>query len=343
MKAGKREAEAYFARPDPRRAGVLLYGPDGMRVALRRQQVIAALIGPKGEEEMRLTRLSAAELRSEPALLLEAMRAIGFFPGLRVIHIEGAGEGTAAALEAALGDWREGDALLVVSAGALKAGSKLRKLFEGHRNALAIGLYDDPPSRAELERAIAAAGLTSLAPDAFEALAGLAATLGPGDFAQTLEKIALYKLGDDTPLTPEDIALSAPAGSDVAMDDLLNAVAGGDSGRIGPLLARMEAQGTNATTLCIGAARHFRQLYTLASATGGIGAALQRMRPPVFGARRENFERQLRLWSPERLEAALCELTDTDLALRSAGQTAPAMAVVSRTLIRLATMARARR
>ena len=39
-----------------------------------------------------------------------------------------------------------------------------------------------------------------------------------------------------------------------------------------------------------------------------------------------------------RLEAAVTVLTDTDLALRSAGRTAPAMALVERALIRLAMM-----
>jgi DNA polymerase-3 subunit delta len=63
------------------------------------------------------------------------------------------------------------------------------------------------------------------------------------------------------------------------------------------------------------------------------------MRPPVFGPRRDRMIRQAQLWRAERLEIALGMLTDTDLQLRSAGQRAPAMAVVERSLVRLAMMA----
>ena len=55
MKMSAREANRYFGKPEPDRTGVLIFGPDAMRVALKRQELIAALIGPQGEEEMRVT------------------------------------------------------------------------------------------------------------------------------------------------------------------------------------------------------------------------------------------------------------------------------------------------
>ena len=39
------EAARYCAKPDPARAGLLIFGADPMRVALKRQEAIAALIG----------------------------------------------------------------------------------------------------------------------------------------------------------------------------------------------------------------------------------------------------------------------------------------------------------
>jgi DNA polymerase-3 subunit delta len=50
--------------------------------------------------------------------------------------------------------------------------------------------------------------------------------------------------------------------------------------------------------------------------------------------------RQAQGWGPWKLEQALTILTDTDLQLRSAGQSAPAMAVVERALLRLSMLAR---
>ena len=90
MKLSGATAAAYFAKPDPTAAGLLIFGADAMRVALRRQEVIAALIGPEGEAEMRLSRLPAADVRKDPALLQDAIKAQGFFPGPRVAFLEDA-------------------------------------------------------------------------------------------------------------------------------------------------------------------------------------------------------------------------------------------------------------
>ena len=90
MKLATRDAPAYFAKPDTNSTGLLIYGSDAMRVALRRQEVITALIGETGEEEMRLARIAAADLRKDRALLLDAVKAQGFFPGPRVAFVEDA-------------------------------------------------------------------------------------------------------------------------------------------------------------------------------------------------------------------------------------------------------------
>ena len=56
---------------------MLLHGADAMRVALKRAALVEALIGPEGAAEMRLERIAAADLRRDPALVLDALKAIG--------------------------------------------------------------------------------------------------------------------------------------------------------------------------------------------------------------------------------------------------------------------------
>ncbi|MEM6481471.1 MAG: DNA polymerase III subunit delta [Pseudomonadota bacterium] len=338
MKLNPRDAPAYFARPDPGKAGLLIYGADAMRVALRRQEVIAALLGPGGEEEMRLTRLSGGELRRDPAALGDALRATGFFPGLRVVFLEEANDAHAAAITIALNDWQPEDARLVVTASALRATSKLRKFFESHPNALAAAIYDDPPSRAEIEAILAKSGLGAVSGDAMRDLSDLAAALDPGDFRQTVEKIALFKLSDDTPVGPEDIAVCGPVSTEAALDDVLHLVAEARSGEIGPVMKRLRAQGVQPVTLCMAAGRHFRALYAVASDPDGPSQGISRMRPPIFGPRRERMLRQAKRWRADRLQTALSVLTEADLTLRSAAQNAPGMALVERALIRIAVL-----
>ncbi|MDA7425165.1 DNA polymerase III subunit delta [Thalassococcus lentus] len=340
MKLNARDANAFFARPDPNAAGLLICGEDTMRVAMKRQEVIANMIGPQGEEEMRLTRMTGAELRKDAAMLLDAVKAQGFFPGPRAALVEEATDGLAKTIGTALTEWREGDAQIVVTAGQLTAKSALRKLFDAAPNAYCAALYNDPMGRAEIEAELKRAGLAEVSRDAMAALEGLARSLTPGDFRQTLEKVSLYKLEDPEPLTPDEVDLMAPASIEAEMDEVFHVLAEGRSGDIAPVMQRLMAQGVAPVTLLIMGARHFRVLYTLAASPGGPAQGIGRLRPPLWGARRDRMLRQAQNWSVDRLEAALDVFMETDLTLRSAGQRAPAMALVERAFVRLAYMAR---
>ncbi len=335
VKLNARDAARFLAKPDLSKAGVLLFGPDAMRIALKRQDVVATLVGAEGENEMRLTRMSGAELRKDPARLLDAIKAQGFFPGQRVVLVEEATDGLSKIFLAAIQDWLPGDAMMVVTAGQLNARSALRKAFEGSGSCVAIGIYTDPPTRDEIEATLKKSGVTSINPDAMTDLDNLSRQLDLGDFRQTIEKLALYKLGDETPVAPEDIIACAPLTSEAALDDAVNFAADGNSTAIVPQMRRLAGQGVNPTTLCIGATRHFRQLHAAASSDQGPEAALSRARPPVFGPRRDRMIRQARQWQTPRLEMAIKVLTDTDLALRSS-RPVPAMAMMERAFIRIA-------
>jgi len=327
------EAARYCARPDPARAGLLIFGADPMRVALKRQEAIAALIGPDGEAELRLSRMSGGDLRKDQSLLLDAIKAAGFFPGLRVAFVEDATDTLADPVAAALRAWRPGDAVIVITAGGLTGKSPLKTLFDAHPAAVSIGLYDDPPSREEIEAALQRAGLTAIDRAAMADLTTLARALDPGDFRQTLEKIALYKYRDPAPLSPAEVAAMAPATIEAEVDDLIAAVADARTKAIGPLVRRLEGQGVLPVTICIGALRHFRSLHAVVTDPAGPGAGIQKAR--VNFRQKDAMGRQAGQWSCPALEAALAILLDTDLALRSAAR-APAMAVMERALIRIA-------
>ncbi len=339
MKLAPRDAPRFFAKPDPGLAGVLIYGADAMRVALKRQELIAGLVGPQGEEEMRVTRIPASDLRKDPALLGDAIKAQGFFPGPRVAFVEEATDALAKVITPALDDWAAGDATVVVTAASLTPRSALRKYFEAHRSAYAAAIYDDPLSAAEIEAELQKAGLGVVSREAMTDLRGLASALDPGDFRQTVEKLALYKLNDPTPVSPADVLACAPASTEAEMDDVLHAAAEGNPAALGPLLSRLEAQGVQPVTLCIAATRHFRTLHLAASDREGPAKGIARARPPVNFKVRDRMIRQAQAWGAHRLETALELLIDTDLQLRSSSK-APQTALMERALIRLAHMAR---
>jgi len=341
MKLSAQGARAFLARPDPDVPGVLIFGPDPMRVAHRRAGFLDALLGPGAAAEMRLDRIEPDAARRDPAVLADALRATGFFPGRRAVLVDGAGDGTARAMQAALDGWRPGDACLVATAGQLPPRSPLRKLFEAHPTARAIAVYADPPDRDEVAAVLARAGLSAPPAEALDAALALAAAVDPGDFAQFAERLALYKLDDPAPVSVADIAAVAPATTEAALDAAIDLVAEGQAGALPPVMRRLQGQGHAPVGIVLAAGRHFRGLHAAACDPGGPAAGLARLRPPVVGPRRDRMARQAGRWGRARLETALAELVALDLTLRS-GQPAPQFAMVERAFIRLAMLAQRR-
>ncbi|MGR3541647.1 MAG: DNA polymerase III subunit delta [Hasllibacter sp.] len=331
MKVAARQAGALVARPTG--AAILLHGPDPERIATTRRDLLASHLGPGAEEEMRLTRLSGADLRRGGAALIDAAKAVGFFPGPRAVLVEGATDGLTDLFAAALADWSEGDALIVATAGLLPARSKLRRLFEGSEAARSVAFYDDPPDRDEIAALLRAEGVRA-EPGALEALEGLAAAIGPAALRGLVTKLALYLSGEMREATQADVEAVAPGATDAAVEAVIEAVMDGRVAALAPLLRRAEAQGLAPTQLLIQAERAVRRVHQ-AAATGVEG-----LRPPVYGARRDRLARQARAWGTAKAEAALATLLDADRTLRSAGRTAPDDATAQRALIRLAMMPR---
>jgi DNA polymerase-3 subunit delta len=339
VKLAGRDAARFLARPDPGTAGALIYGADAARVGMKRRDLLAALVGPDAAADMRLTRFAAADVRRDPAALVDALKAIGFFPGPRAVTVEEATEAQAEPILAALRAWTPGDAALVVTAGALKASSALRKGFEAAKAAVAIPVYDDPPDRAEIEAALTKAGVAQVDREAFADVEALARSLESGEFHQAIERLALYKRGDATPVSGADVAAIAPAPPEAEADALLDLAAEGRADALALAMRRLGGGSSAATGLVIAAGRHFRTLYAASVAADGPDAALARARPPVWGPRRTRMAAQARRLGPDHLERALGWIMDADLALRSS-RPPPGHALAERLLVRIAMLRR---
>ena len=304
-----------------------------------RQSLMAAVLGADADD-LRITRVDAATARKDAAAVGDALREQGFFPGRRVVLIEGLTDGAAKPLATAFDGLTAEDAFLIGTADALPARSALRKMFEGDGALVALQLFADAMEPGDVEPALRNRGMTcGLEPDASALLAMAAAGLDHGSMERMLDLVAIFGLGRETPVGLEEVERLLPAGLSGNTDAFIAAVAGGQPDRIGPLLRRLAAEGEQPVGLGLSLQRHFRQLLTAASAPGGPQSGLAALRPPVWGPRRDQMQGQLRRWTASRLEQACRILFETDARLRS-GEAAPAMAVLERCALRLAIMGR---
>ena len=336
MKLTNRDVTSFFKSPPKGVKGVLIYGNDLMRVSDKRQQFIKSLLGSNAEEEMRLTRISRENLKKAPEQAIDLCKSQGFFPGERALLIEEANETVTDTIMTAIDAWQDGDATIVVTAGSLKPSSSLRKFFEQKKNIFSLPIYDNPMTKFEVEKIIAESGLENVTQEILNLLVTIASELQPGDFKQSVNKLALYKLNDETPVTYRDVVNCTPASNEAAIDEVLNIILAGNEFQVSRILGRLRSQGVLPVTLVIAATRHFKALFSIISNPSGVNAGAAALRPPIYGPRKEMLTSQAQRWGPVKIKSAIKILTTTDLNLRSADQRAPQMALVERHLIRIA-------
>ena len=336
MKLTSRDLISFFNSPPKSAAGVLIYGSDQMRVADKRQILIHSLLGSKADEEMRLARISRDNLKKAPEQAIDLCKAQGFFPGQRALLIEDANETITDIITKVFDVWKDGDATLIITAGSLKPTSKLRRFFEQQHNTFSAPIYDNPMTMAEIEKMISKAGLKNITRDSFNYISEIASQLEPGDFKQTIEKLALYKLNDEDPLTHHDISKCIPISNEAQIEEVLALVLSGNHSKISQIINRLRSQGILPVTLVIAITRHFKVLFSIATNPKGANAGAAALKPPVFGPRKEKLISQAQKWGPEKIKGAIKIITETDLQLRSPNQQAPQTALIERLFIRLA-------
>ena len=120
-------------------AGLLVYGSDAAGVAAVVERIIRGMAA--GGE---VRRLQASELRADPALFDEAVRAMSLLGGRELIIVEDCDDSIVGSVSA-LGEVAQGNFALLV-AGSLSKASKLRKFFEEAGNCFVLPVYEPKPA-----------------------------------------------------------------------------------------------------------------------------------------------------------------------------------------------------
>ena len=317
---------------------VLIYGQDAGLVSERAQAVVAALAGSP-PDPFRLAELSADAVHDDPARLADEAAALCFTGGRRAVRIAAATD----RLAPHLGDWLAGATptpdgnVVVVEAADLPPRSKLRKLFEDHKQAAAVACYrDDATALDQLISSVLEADGVSI--DS-EARAQLAASLGSDRLIsrQELDKLVTFA-GPHGHITLNDVQQSVGDSAALALDDLAFAVTRGDRPAVDRTLGRLWAEGTAPVSVLRAVARHLRRLLDLSEIRKikslSANAALEHQRVPKIPGLRRQLEGDLVRWSPEPLTVALRALTEAEALAKRTGS--PDALVVARVLLKLA-------
>jgi len=272
-----------FARNLPagieRLAMFFFCGPDEAGASAAANRVAAALPEPGERVE-----LSGADLKRDPALLGDEARSTSLFGGKRHIFVRANGDEAHDALAILIETSEAGAgaaAPVIVVATAATDKSRTAKLLEKRKDALVAMFH--PPDLSTVTaavRAMADAAGLPLSGDLAERIAraaGLDVRLAQSEIA----KLALYCDADpQSPKRPtaEDHAAIGAACEEDGFAPLVNAVLGGELGRVGSEVRRMRELGLNPVGLALALERRAAQLAQILARIGP-GGRIQNLGP----------------------------------------------------------------
>lgn len=278
-------------------------GPDEAGASAAANRLAAAL--PDAGERVELT---GAEIKRDPALLGDEARSTSLFGGQRHIWVRASGDEAHDALQflietADAGAGQAAPVLVVATAATDK--SRTAKLLEKRKDALVAMFYPpDLSAVASAVRAMADAAGLRLGGDLADRIAraaGLDVRLAQSE----ITKLALYCDADPQaprPATPDDYAAIGAGTEDDGFAPLVNAVLGGDLGRVAGEIKRMRDLRLNPVGVALALERRAGQLAQIAAYLGPRGRFDQidrgtEMRLGIFIKEKRDIALQFNRWT----------------------------------------------
>ena len=343
MKRTGRQAENFCSDPAQSVFAALVFGKPGAPVAELSEDLAKNWVKAT-DPPLDRRRMSPEEAKQDPASILDALCSESLFGGASLLQVSISRETEARPfLDAmnSLADMSEPPTgKLLIVAGDLSPRSRLRKAFEDHKIATSLQIFERSErdfeawvrqqladKQVRLEADAEALLLRTLLEDQ---------SLAPGE----IEKLSLYAVDSDTPLTTQDIRDLIILEDQSTGFDLVDLALDGKLKDLAGLMADQMKDGSAAIPVLIGLLNQLKRLNRAHEISGdGVhGAKIgERLTPRIFERQWPQFERRMQKWPPDRILTLMALIEETDAKCRTASS--PQEALVSRLLLDVAQVA----
>lgn len=337
MKLTWKQIDPFLKSPDPKARVILVYGPDN-GLMRERCQTIGKTIVNDLDDPFNAISLTADIIHDDPARLNDEAMAMSMMGGARLIKIENGSDKLTTIIKSYL-EAPSPENLIVIEADGLGTRSSLRQLCEKSKNAAALPCYvEDERGVSNLIRETLSNAGYFINADAVHLLA--ANVIGDRSRVRgEIEKLMLY-MGDEKNITIEHVHQSVGNIADADLDDLVYALAGGNTKKAIESYNRLIGEGVADIAILRSMQNHFRRLHYTQSVmrTGqSLDQAVKTLSPPLFFKVEPAFKSQVNKWQGKKLDTILLKLTELEAQSKRTGtpvQTLCSQAILSISAVR---------
>lgn len=309
---------------------VLFYGSDTGLVDEYRQRVGKAVC-PDLKDAFRVASFFADKVE-DPVSIVDEINAISFLGGRRVIFIKDAKNTFTNTFKAILSEYKS-DALIIVTAGELKAKDSLPAFFEKETDLAVFPCYAD--EGAALLKMISKFLMENKKTAKQEVIQYIAENLGAD---RMLSKSELTKLvtyvGNAPQITTDDVTACLVDASALSIDQLQYAITGGQQKIAQETLDKLFASGETAISILRMVAPHFKKFQlALAKIADGVSPDTAVASLFLHFKKVALFKAQLPRWSQKNIASALDILVKTEIQCKQ--KNIPTQLLVSRALMQI--------
>ena len=279
------------------------------------KKISNAIGGPNIESEMRITRYFNQEITGKRNEIMSLLQTKSFFPGHQIIMLNGLHEKDYKIITEIASEWQNGDAITIVTMDKLSKNSELKRLLQSNSTMALVDYSKHSLNSEVLKSKLDEDGIKFDGNEVVDALLEFSKFSSEDILDNELEKLKIFKLYDDKPLTTKDFFDVVSTNYELNELGLAIALAEKNIIEFEKSLSILLSQGKNSITILQFISAYFHKL-SLIKLYGPNSFEVRREYPFLIANNLENAKIYAQRWSSEKLTLALNYLTISDLQLR---------------------------
>ena len=279
------------------------------------KKIADSIGGPNAESEMRVTRYFNQEIGSKRDEIMSLLQTKSFFPGRQVIMLNGLPEKNYKIIVEIASEWQNGDAITIVTMDGLSKNSELKKVLQSSTTMALINYSQNSLNSALLKSKLTEDGINFEGNEVVDALLDFSKFSSEDILDNELEKLKVFKLYDDKPLTTKDFFDVVSTNYELNELDLAVTLAEKNIIEFEKNLSNFFSLGKSPMTILQFISAYFHKV-SLIKLYGPNSFEVKREYPFLIANNLEKAKIHAQRWSTEKLAVVLNTLTISDLQLR---------------------------